>query len=68
LTGKGKFVWETKHQKAFEEMKALIATDAVLSCPDHNKGFEIHTDASDCQLGAVVIMQDGKPVACCSEN
>jgi hypothetical protein len=67
LTGKSKFVWEAKHQKAFDEMKVLAATDAMLSCPDHNKGFEIHTDASDCQLGAV-IMQDGKPVACCSRK
>jgi hypothetical protein len=25
LTGKGKFVWEAKHQKAFDKMKALAA-------------------------------------------
>jgi hypothetical protein len=37
LIGKGKF--KTKHQKAFDEMKALVATDAMLRCPDHNKGF-----------------------------
>jgi hypothetical protein len=28
LTGKKAFVWEDKHQQAFEQMKALIATDA----------------------------------------
>jgi hypothetical protein len=67
LTGKGKFIWETEHQNALEEMKALIAADAMLKCPDHNKGLEICTDASDCQLGAVV-MQDGKPVACHSRK
>jgi hypothetical protein len=67
LTGKGKFVWEAKHQIAFDEMKALVATCAMLMCPDHNKGFEICTDASDHQLGAL-IMQDGKPVACCSRK
>jgi hypothetical protein len=39
----------------------------MLSHPDHNKGFKIHTDASDYQLGAA-IMQDGKPVACCSRK
>jgi hypothetical protein len=67
LTGKGKFVWESKHQKAFEEMKALMASDTMLACPDHNEGFEIHTNASDCQLSAM-IMQKGKPVACCSRK
>ena len=39
----------------------------MLKHPDNNKGFEIHTNASDYQLGAV-IMQDGKPVACHSRK
>jgi RNase H-like domain found in reverse transcriptase len=62
LTGKKAFVWEDKHQQACEQMKALIATDALLAYPNHNKLFDIETDASDYQLGAI-IKQDNFPVA-----
>ena len=39
-----------------------MAKETLLFYPDFNKPFEIHTDASLHQIGAV-ITQDGKPVA-----
>jgi RNase H-like domain found in reverse transcriptase len=41
-------------------MKAIMAKDAFLCYPDHNKPFDIFADASDTQFGTV-IFQDGAP-------
>ena len=54
--------WTEEHQKAFEHMKKSISRETLLVYPDFNKPFEIHTDASKIQLGAV-ISQDNKPIA-----
>ena len=44
-----------------------MAKETLLFYPDFDKPFEIHTDASLHQIGAV-ITQDGKPVAFCSRK
>ena len=54
--------WDASHQQAFEDVKATIARDVVLAYPDFDKVFEIFTDASSRQLGAV-ITQDNRPIA-----
>jgi hypothetical protein len=46
--------WDEVHQRAFDHLKATIAKDVVLAYPDYSKAFEIHTDASSTQLGAVI--------------
>ena len=61
------FAWGPDQQAAFQEMRSLLAADAMLAFPDHNSPFEIESDASDCQLGAV-IKQHGRPVACHSRK
>jgi hypothetical protein len=48
-------------KRAFNPVKATIAKDVVLAYPDYSKVFEIYTDASSKQLGAV-ITQDNRPI------
>ena len=62
MNAKKKRKWSDKEQKAFEEIKAVISQETLLAFPDFTKTFHIYTDASDYQLGAV-IMQEGKPLA-----
>ena len=54
--------WTPQCQKAFDEIKKVVSRETLLAYPDFNKTFEIHTDASKSQLGAV-ISQEGKPIA-----
>ncbi len=60
--GKNQFVWTSDCETAFKHIKGLLAKDAFIRYPDPNKPFHVYTDASDVQLGAVII-QEGKPVA-----
>ena len=46
----------------FDNVKATIARDVVLAYPDFSQEFEIYTDASSKQLGAV-ITQGNRPIA-----
>ena len=63
LTSKlAKWQWTEVEQTAFDKVKRVISKETLLAYPDFNEEFEIHTDASDYQLGAV-ISQKGKPIA-----
>ena len=57
-----KWNWTSECQEAFDKIKKLVSRETLLSYPDFNKTFEIHTDASKVQLGAV-ISQNNKPIA-----
>ena len=63
LTSKNvKWQWTSKEQNSFETMKRIISKEILLTYPDFSKSFDIHTDASDMQLGAV-LSQGGKPIS-----
>ena len=59
---KGLIIWSSEAEKVFEDIKKIVAEDAMLHYPDFNQAFEIHTDSSDYQMG-VIISQKGRPVA-----
>ena len=54
--------WDENHQRAFDLVKATICQDLVLVYLDFSKPFEMYTDASATQLGAV-ITQYNRPLA-----
>ena len=57
-----KWQWGDVEQKAFDDMKKIVSKDVLLSYPNFDKPFEIYTDASHLQLGAV-ISQGNRPIA-----
>jgi transposase InsO family protein len=62
LTGKRKLVWNDECDRAFQAAKAMVAAETFLQYPDHNVPFHIYADASDLQLGSVILQKE-KPVA-----
>ena len=54
--------WSKEGQKAFDTIRYLVSRETLLSYPNFNEPFEIHTDASKLQLGSA-ISQKGKPIA-----
>ena len=61
-TKKNPWYWNESHQKAFDEIKKILARDVMLAYPDFSIPFEVYTDASTRQLGAVIV-QNNRPIA-----
>ena len=60
-----KFKWTKIEQDAFDEINRIVARDTLLTYPDFNEEFKIHTDAIKFQLGAV-IRQKANSITFCS--
>jgi hypothetical protein len=54
--------WGKEQQEAFEAIKKVVSRETLLAFPQFDKPFHVYTDASNYQLGAV-IMQEGRPLA-----
>jgi hypothetical protein len=54
--------WDPIHQQAFDNIKDAFTKEVVLVYPDFSKPFEMYTDASATQLGAMMA-QDNRPIA-----
>ena len=61
MSKKSKFKWTNVEQKVLNDIKRIVTCDALIIYLDFNKSFDIHTDASEFQLGEV-IRQDGKRI------
>jgi hypothetical protein len=62
LKKKAPIKWADEMQKAFDKMHLLMTADALAVDLDHNKQFNVYTDASDFQSG-VFIIKEGRLVA-----
>ena len=54
LSHKKKLPWGQEQQNTFENIKNIINNEVILAYPDFNTGFDIHVDASNTQLQAVI--------------
>ena len=60
--GRTTITWNEEMNEAFIQLKQMVTEKVFLTYPDWTKPFDVHTDASDKQLGAV-ISQENRPIA-----
>ncbi|XP_053575197.1 uncharacterized protein LOC128664391 [Bombina bombina] len=59
LTGKQKFVWDSKAEQAFHNLKEKFTTAPILRIPDPDLPYTLEVDASNVGIGAI-LLQPGK--------
>ena len=53
-----KFFWNSPQQEAFENLKKLLVSPAILAIPSPGRQFILDTDSSDYASGAVLLQKD----------
>jgi hypothetical protein len=54
-----KYKWGEEQQKAFDEIKRKVSKETLLAFPDFEQEFHVYIDASNKQLGAVIMKTAG---------
>lgn len=65
------FQWTEEADRAFKQLKECLVSAPVLSCPNYDLPFEVHTDASNYGIGAMLTQSiNGKehPIAYMSRS
>ena len=57
-SNKVKFLWTKECEEAFKKMKAIMAEQTLARLPDYTKRFDVHTDASDKQIGGAISQEE----------
>ncbi|KZS07750.1 Uncharacterized protein APZ42_028457 [Daphnia magna] len=66
MEGKGVFRWREPERNSFAGLKAALVKAAKLAHPDYSKNFEVHPDAYDYGIGAVLMQErNGNPMLTC---
>ncbi len=54
-----RFDWNEDRQKSFDRLKAMLCSAHVMIHPDTQQEYQLHTDASDFAVGAILTQERG---------
>ena len=52
------WLWTPERQQAFEKLKAALLSDVVLAYTQTDCAYKLYTDASDYEIGAILVQED----------
>ncbi|XP_040372982.1 uncharacterized protein LOC112194544 [Rosa chinensis] len=62
LQGQNEFVWEPKHQEAFDKIKAYLASPPVLVPPKAGFPLKLYVSAAEASIGSLLAQDDANGV------